>query len=432
VFVDTLRGDHVLGTNRDTSTPTIDALARRSTVFTRAFATASTTTMSAASTLTGTYPYVHGVRLLAGQRLPAGIPTLAEAFRASGYHTWAEVTGPLVAASGLNRGFDEYHYREHTDWLDTEFGDDLRARLRDSTLVPWFGFLHLWEIHNPRRVTRAFRDAQYGSTVYARAVSSLDHQLGLLFEVLPPDTAVVLTADHGEYLANSAGVHALARMKGPTARLKRAVPSVRRLRRPLRRAFWAILGRGETREHMHRAWLGHGFHVFDQLTHVPIMFSGVPGLPAGVERADVVSHVDIVPTLIAAFALRGDTSAVNGIDLRRSEPASPADDRAVYMEASGARLRNRPELWLRGLRTSRYKYARGLTNDEIGPELFDLETDPDESRNIAAEEPEVATALDARLRAFEPSRPAEGPAEGYSADEMAEVEERLRDLGYLD
>ena len=102
------------------------------------------------------------------------------------------------------------------------------------------------------------------------------------------------------------------------------------------------------------------------------------------------------------------------------------------MEASGARLRNRPELWLRGLRTSRYKYARGLTNDEIGPELFDLETDPDESRNIAAEEPEVATALDARLRAFEPSRPAEGPAEGYSADEMAEVEERLRDLGYLD
>jgi arylsulfatase A-like enzyme len=435
LVVDSLRADRVLGT-RSCRTPTLDAFRESGTAFTRAYSVASMTTVCIASMLTGTYPFVHGVHSLAGTRLRSDLPTLAELFKANGYSTWAEMTGPLEAFTGLDRGFDDYRYRAYTEWLDTRFGAELAARLERGRR-PWLGYVHLWEVHYPRRITRPYNRSRHGELLYDRAVSSLDNQLGRLLDRVPDDTLVVLTADHGEYLPQSRRDELVTRLKGPAAWLKRNVPGARRLRRRLLPLLFGEMRSGAPAgAERYRAWLGHGFHVYEPLVHVPLLVRAPGLLTSGTSISTVVSHVDLLPTLATTVELDGDRSSyLSGLDLTsllRDGSAPPRE--AVYLQASGARKMSRADQWLAGLRTDRYKYARGMLNDELPEELYDLESDPDERENLAARRPDVAAELRARLSGLMQSdAPEASPVEtAYTPEEEELLEARLRELGYLD
>src|SRR5207249_2886468 len=95
VTLDTTRADRMgfLGSTRGL-TPALDALARTSTIFTRAYAQAPITTVSHATILTGTYPPFHHVNDF-GSPLPVTVPYLPDLLRRSGYRTAAFV-GSLV------------------------------------------------------------------------------------------------------------------------------------------------------------------------------------------------------------------------------------------------------------------------------------------------------------------------------------------------
>jgi arylsulfatase A-like enzyme len=435
-MVDAFRADRVWDGERPCVTPFLDKLVTRSTNFTKAFAPASMTTCCTATLLTGTYPFVHGIRSLSDARLPDDLPTLAELFKRNGFHTWAEVTGPLVPVTGLDRGFDEYVHRGHTETLDTPWGEELREKLT-AAQPPWFGLLHLWELHNPRRVTPEFDRPEYGPSLYDRAVSSLDHQLRSLFEALPGDTAVVITGDHGEFVSPSRGGNIVARLKRPLKWARKNLPGARTLKRLtpalMRRADRLTRGKQD----LYMTWLGHGYHVYDYLVHVPLVVFAPGTFPAGRHVAELASHVDLYPTLASAFDLDPlDGLPQHGIDLHAvaCEPERRLPDRAVYLEASGGRMLPRPEQWLTAIRTERYKYVRGLVNDELPEELYDLEADPRERENVLAARPAVAAELRARLTelvAIE-ARAVPTAAGAYSAEEQEVLQERLRDLGYLE
>ncbi|MGH3036627.1 MAG: sulfatase family protein [Gaiellaceae bacterium] len=436
LVVDSLRADRVLGGDRACRTPNLDDFRRAATSFTRAFSVASTTTPCTTSILTGTYPFAHGVHSLAGRRLGPDLPTLAERFKAAGFHTWAETTGPLEAVTGLDRGFDEYRCRDYRQWLDTPFGDELLARLRADG-GPWFGYVHLWEVHYPRRVTRGYNRAAYGRTLYDRAVSSLDAQLGRVLDAVPDDTVVVVTGDHGEYLSPSRKNELVTRLKGPTAWLKQHVPVVRKLRRRMMPLLFKGMRPGTpTSTEGYRAWLGHGFHVYEPLVHVPLLVRGPDRFPAGLEVSSMASHVDLFSTLASALELDGEGAAQPGsVDLAQAARGGEGAGRSeVYLQASGARRMNRPEQWLAAIRTERHKYVRGLYSEELPQELYDLESDPGETENLAAARPDLAAELEGRLVALMASAAPEGAVAGtaYTPEEEQLLEERLRELGYLD
>ena len=436
LVADALRADRVVSEARSCQTPNLDGLRDSSTAFTKAFSVASTTTPCIASLLTGTYPFVHGIHSLAGRRLRPDLPTLPELFKANGYHTWAEMTGPLQPVTGLDRGFDEYRCRPYTQWLDTPFGAELVVRLT-SAPRPWFGYVHLWELHNPRRVTSGFNRSAYGETIYDRAVSSLDNQLGRILAAVGDDSVVVFTADHGEYLSRSRRNEWVTRLKGPAAWAKRNVPGVNKLRRRLMPFLFKGLRAGApTDTEGYRAWLGHGFHVYDALVHVPLLVRAPHVFPAGAAVERMASHVDLLSTLASALELGGSLpSQLDGLDLADFVHNCDGPGReALYLEASGGRRMNRPEQWLAGLRTDRYKYARGMHNAELPEELYDLESDPDERENVAVDRSDVTADMRARLatlmQAEAPSVPAAETA--YTPEEEALLEARLRELGYLD
>jgi arylsulfatase A-like enzyme len=433
IMVDAFRADRARGANRSCVTPFLDELTNRGTSFANAFAPASMTTCCTATLLTGTYPFVHGIRSLSDARLAPELPTLAELFRRNGYHTWAEVTGPLVPLTGLDRGFDDYVHRGHDDTLDSAWGSTLREKVATAR-APWFGFVHLWELHSPRRVLHEFDRRAYGRTFYDRAVSSLDRQLGRLFEALPDDTAVVVTGDHGEFVSDSRGGSVLARLKRPLKWARKNLPGARTLKRltpGLMRQADRLTG---GRQDLYMNWLGHGYHVYDYLVHVPLLVYAPGSFPSGVSVDELASHVDLYPTLASAFELDGADEHVQGIDLHAV--ASPAErgpsNRAVYLEASGGRMLPRPEQWLTAIRTTRYKYVRGLANEALPEELYDLEADPDERENVVAARPELAADLSRRLAELVATGPAARESTTYSAEEQEILQSRLRDLGYLE
>ena len=113
VTLDTVRADRMgfLGSTRGL-TPALDALARESVVFMRAYAQAPVTTVSHATILSGTYPPFHGVTDF-GVPLESSVPFIPELLHQLGYATGAFV-GSLIldprngTAPGFDRGFDVY------------------------------------------------------------------------------------------------------------------------------------------------------------------------------------------------------------------------------------------------------------------------------------------------------------------------------------
>ena len=199
VVVDCGRSDKWLGADRPTVTPNVDRLAAQGIVLPDTITEKSCTTPSFATLLTGLYSPRHGVHLVWGYRMGEQVPMLTDVLRRHGYTTYAETSGPLLPEMGLDRGFDHYDYRAPCDYLHTAWGDRFVERLRGGHYQgPWMIMLHLWELHPKRQVLPEYDNATYGRDAYERSTSSLDAQLGRIFDTVGDDTMIVFTADHGE------------------------------------------------------------------------------------------------------------------------------------------------------------------------------------------------------------------------------------------
>src|SRR5262245_32126367 len=107
ITLDTTRADRMgfLGSTKGL-TPALDALARESVVFTRAYAQAPITTVSHATILTGTFPPFHRVNDF-GSPLPSSVPSLPALFKGAGYRTGAFVASLVLdPRTGTAPGFD--------------------------------------------------------------------------------------------------------------------------------------------------------------------------------------------------------------------------------------------------------------------------------------------------------------------------------------
>ncbi len=130
------------------TTPNLERIARQGNVYTRCFAPAAWTVPSHASLFTGLYPSQHGV-FESNYLLRDNLPHLVPILKATGYRTVGISTNSLVSpASGLCRGFDEFHdlgFKDFSRILAGLEGRDspehpdpgtLAARLRSAVSVP--------------------------------------------------------------------------------------------------------------------------------------------------------------------------------------------------------------------------------------------------------------------------------------------------------
>ncbi|HYM64629.1 MAG TPA: sulfatase-like hydrolase/transferase, partial [Gaiellaceae bacterium] len=199
VIVDALRADLLASPNQ--AWPRLSALVESGASFRSAYTTCPTTTPAVTAMFTGRYPSAHGVRALRGSRLADDIPTIAEELSRGGVGTWCSVTGPLLDNVGVLRGFAETEYRDVPERsVHDEWGSHLVERVRASAEAaePYFGAVHVWDVHGPRRYPERYDARRFGRDVYERSLAGIDEWIGRVVDAAGRDTVVVLTGDHGQ------------------------------------------------------------------------------------------------------------------------------------------------------------------------------------------------------------------------------------------
>ena len=420
IVVDTLRRDHLgsYGYHRDTS-PAIDRLARESVVFERAYATSGWTAPSVASILTGLYPSAHRLEQ-PKTALPDSVPTLAEALRDAGFATVGIVSNVILGAkSGLQRGFDELdeaHAGGHRYVSTPGVTDTAIAALERLSAAerPFFLFVHYFDPHHVYR-----SHPEYGFA--ASSAGRLDGAESIvnLRAMRPP-----LDADEVAFIRDLYDEEVRYTDSG----IARLLDALKALGRTDDTAVLLTADHGE--EFLERGWLGHTRTLYDELVRVPLMIR-VPGVaPRRISR-EAISLTALAPTLLellgvaapAHFQQRSLAPLLTGDSWSDAPPLMEVDFVPVYQEYAGKQTRRQ------SLVVGRWKIIRDAIAGRL--ELYDIELDPGETQNLAHQEPEqlrtLTRQLDRRLR--------EVSAAGTSAKSrtLSEQEtEALRALGYGD
>jgi arylsulfatase A-like enzyme len=401
LVIDSLRADAVFGSH--VKTPNFDALAARGASFTQCICTCTTTTPSFSSMLTACYPPKHGVRGLQGYRLSSALATIAEAFGRAGYHTHAEVTGPLLPETGILRGFDDARHRPAYKVPFFGWRDEVVERMSGYT-DPWFMLLHIWEVHRPYRSPPDFSKRK-DRAGYEAAVAATDEWLKPVFEAAGADAVVIVTGDHGEDYPESAWELQLVRV-------------ARKSRRMLKPGKWLP----PLDRRLAGMEIGHGFALHEQLVRVPLLVGGAT-VPSRVVD-DQVRHIDLFPTVADVCGVPVP-EGVDGRSLRPLLDGGSLPEQPAYMEAVGVKLGGSR---IMGARVPQWKLIKPPAARPVLHRL-DGAAGPDERHNVLRSNPEVAGRLEDYIEEVNSVEVA--PESGMTSQEEAVVEQHLRDLGYL-
>lgn len=439
ISLDTVRADRMslYGAKRPT-TPVLDRLAGSSAVFDTAIAAAPWTLPSHATLLSGQYPDHHGVvrdRALLAEETPL----LAEDLRRRGYRTLAVTGGGNVSpAFGFGRGFDRYGSADPAgpppEWVrdGRDLPDSFAAHARNTERAraevlqmlaapdptPLFLFLHTYVAHEYRAGASALR---------AVGVAD-DHRLKLArgMSFLEAAKFVGEAATDNVRVSREEDVRALydATLWHADRLVGEVIEALRQSGR-LNHAIVVITSdHGE--ELFDRGRLGHGKTLYDELVRVPLLIHA-PGI-APRRIADVVSGADIAPTILdlLGIAVAQDAGRFDG----RSLVPLLKGDRLEPVSAMGrVSVRGSVTHALRSA-TTKFITTQGADGTNALTQLYVLDQDPGERRDVAGERAEdaarAAAALSARVAELVARRPTNGTAV-LSAEAVADLEA----LGYV-
>jgi arylsulfatase A-like enzyme len=431
VAADALRADHLscYGYSRTTS-PEIDRFSRDSILFENAVSQAPWTLPSFASLFTSLYPSFHGTTVNDTRLLPSS-PTLIGILREAGYTTMACVRNQFVFPRyGFADGFDVFYGSRGT----TEHQLSLVGRwLETSPNRPLFLFYHLLIPHAPyeapapfagtflvpglpvidpsNEALKAFEEKEQPPTkaeldalrsLYDERILYLDSLVGSLLAQfrrlgLYEDSLIIFVSDHGEQ-------------------------------------FW---------EHEH---LLHAHTLYQEEIHVPLILKLPRGRgPVALRVSERVLGIDLMPSILdyLKIAPPPDVQGKSVLPLARGEGSR---EEVVFSELNflgrTAAFKGRYKY----ITTDPAAYAQGVLSHGLEghrahragalEEIFDLDKDPGETRNILPDRPDLAGIFRREVKAFAENA-VRYRAKSFKSPDANRIKldkaekEKLRALGYL-
>ncbi|MDE2127879.1 MAG: sulfatase-like hydrolase/transferase [Armatimonadetes bacterium] len=399
VSMDTTRADRLgcYGYARATS-PALDAVAGQGAVFQNFFSPFIPTFPGHTTMFTGKDIYAHGVTCQSIDHKPRpGVRTIAELLAERGYFT----AGADNLGNWFQRGFRHY---ETYEWERAVSGGWRKAEAVEAAATrvagriagqnqPFFFFIHYWDPHTPYLPPAPFdrcfyngdehdpanhsmdpvwqfetfknyfaewmpgvTDIEFPKAQYDAEIAYMDASLGRIIELcrtlgLLNDTLLAITADHGEELDE------------------------------------------------HSYWFDH-HGLYDTNLRIPLVLSDSGArIPGGRRVAATSSMLDIAPTVLD-YCGAGDLAAREGLPGRSLLPLCSGDvtaDTAPFLHIT-------ENTWMkkRGLRTGPWKFIVPLEVPDMhgarDVELYDLNADPGERQNLAAQRPEMVARLSAQMQ----------------------------------
>ncbi|HDS29476.1 MAG TPA: DUF229 domain-containing protein, partial [Firmicutes bacterium] len=365
------------------TTPNLDRLASKSTVFNNAQSCSPWTVPAFSTVLSGRLPGVTGT-----DRNNVGISDyedmLAEVFRRNGFATSAFANIAHLQEAGFLQGYDH-------QWE----GHDFPAGVTLDAVIDWiekyrdqdfFTFIHLYDPHYPyappEEWIEKFRDPDYdGDFYYAwifddhmmaqnhfdksfwngfsdadkkQCVALFDAEIAWMDDAIEDflwwmrameifdDSLIVVFADHGEEFGEHGG--------------------------------WE-----------------HGHTQFQELVHVPF-FIRMPGQTRGWRVDGVVGTADLYPTMLELFGMESkhEPYGESLVSILKSDTPNP--EREIISESM---------LWgdeLKSITDNRFKYIYNIFTFE--EQLYDLKKDPSETVNLATRMPDIAESYREKINRY--------------------------------
>uniref|UniRef100_A0A8C8D6J9 Arylsulfatase K n=1 Tax=Oncorhynchus tshawytscha TaxID=74940 RepID=A0A8C8D6J9_ONCTS len=137
--------------------------------------------------------------------------------------------------------------------------------------------------------------------------------------------------------------------------------------------------------------------MFEGSSHVPLLIMG-PGVKSGLRLSQLVSLVDIYPTVLemAGVAVPGGLSGHSLLPLLSQSAARPARPRPDWVLSEYHGCNANASTYM--LREGQWKYITYADGVSVPPQLFDLTVDKEELHNVASKFPDVCRHLDKLLR----------------------------------
>jgi len=404
--IDTLRADR-LGCfgGPEGLTPSIDRFASDAVVFEQAIAQSSWTRPSMISLLSGLLTTEHGLRSRKG-KIPGRVQLVSEYLQEAGYRTGALTTNAyLIPAAGFNQGFDHFSFEQLSSHeLTNRAIRWLGEQPRDKPVFLW---LHSVDPHAPYQPAEPYR-SRWAPGV-PREYGTVEHIQGI---------AVKPAEERGEFIHPYRALYD-AEIAENDAAFGELLDSLHKSGRYDQSCIVFVSDHGE--EFWEHGVNGHGWDLFEEVLHVPLLIKVPAGVGGGRRVSTPVQHIDLLPTLLhlAGIPLRGK---LRGMDLLAE---SPPPERLIFSEMSYGQREGF------AIRSGHLKLIEGLSPGFLPSTwLSDLKADPAESRNVIEDHQLFASWLAQEGRLRMGLLPAAAPA--VEAFELGqEAREGLEALGYL-
>ena len=446
IVIDSLRSDKCFGAKKSSITPTIDNLIQNGAYFEQAISSAASTILSIGSLLTGLYPFRIGLGGPAYQKFDPKITNLVKILNDNGYTTYA--TAPEIADDfGLICDFQnpDSSYDNYFS-LFSGLGDEILDKFKNKKLKdPWFFYIHVSDLHSPVIVPPRFNDKKYGISQYERMVSAIDDWLSqILGHIDTKNTTIVLTADHGEYVPVLNTKNGLISLESSDTEknLWKFGNKIPKNLFPVKRKIGSLIRSSRNKLKSSKindknlsvyekrvlfdSRMSVGHRMFDDLLRIPLILTG-PKIPNNVLISNMIRQVDIFPTILNLISIPVPND-IDGKNLLPLIEGQDTEELISYIESPP--LVENPSMKYIGIRTSKYKFIQNIHDDKQSYELYDLQNDPMEEKNIITTSSKQIEQLKKSLRTMRNKKSLSQNVE-FNDNEKRRVENVLKKLGYM-
>jgi len=172
-------------------------------------------------------------------------------------------------------------------------------------------------------------------------------------------------------------------------------------------------------------WGDHGWHLgdhgmwckhtnYEQAARIPLIVCAPGVTPPATRSAALVESVDLYPTLceLAGLAVPADLDGASFLGALKNPATAPTKDAVFHVYPRSPR--GLGDLIGRAVRTARYRLIEwkpaGAPSNTAILELYDYQTDPDETKNLVHEKPDVVALMRATLARQPEAKPQLKPA----------------------